>query len=245
MKKGRLNQVIAVVTGKKTRGMKVLTESHRGWNERALTGMSRTYEPKDEGGDRLPSEEGRVQLRASTVVKGVRDELIDFWDVVHTQEAGNTKASAKIVVDDTELTGLVPIGFLLFIHKQLTDLATFIDQLPVLPVDRNWEWDGNRNCYVSTPTQQARTKKVPHNFVKFEPTDRQPGQSEILYTDEPVGTWTTTHFSGAVPAEDKADMAARVRGVLDAVKRAREEANMLEVESSDVAKRLLDYILGE
>jgi hypothetical protein len=244
MATSKLNQIIAVVTGKKTRGMKVLTEAHRGWNDRALSGISRTYEPKDEDGDRLPSEEGRVQLRTSEVIEQVGEELTDFWNVVYLQELGNQSARAPIVVDDHELTPPLPVGFLLFIHKQLTDLATFVDNLPVLPLDRKWSWDETKNCYASVPTQQARTQKVPHNFVKFEPTDTQPGQSEIIYTDQPVGTWTTTHFSGAVPAQDKADMAKRVRRLLDATKRARETANTYEIEHEDIAETILDHVFG-
>jgi hypothetical protein len=57
-----------------------------------------------------------------------------------------------------------------------------------------------------------------------------------------VGTWTTTKFSGAIPARTRNDLLERVRKLLDAVKAAREEANGLEVKPQKVGAALLGYI---
>ena len=81
----RQNQIIAVVQGKKSRAQKALTEAHHGWHKDAISGISKTYEPKDVEGDRLPPESKLVHLN----VKGVaRDALVpveDWWNAVATQ----------------------------------------------------------------------------------------------------------------------------------------------------------------
>lgn len=241
----KLNQVVAVLQGKKTRGMALLTEAHRSWKPEGLMGLARVYEPKAEDGDKLPPEGRLVTARVKEVVRKVCEELVGFWDVVHTQESGNQEAAADIVLDNTALVRNVPVGMLLFLGKQLEDLGTFCKALPVLPADRDWAWDPNRNCYTTEPTRQNRTQKVPKTHVKFEPTEHHPGQADIVTVDEPVGTWETTHFSGAIPAQQKEAIVRRVCELQDAVKKAREAANMLEVEQKQVAKTILDYVFQE
>ncbi len=238
----KLNQIIALVQGKKTRGQAKLTEAHHSWKGDALMGLSRVYEPRAEGGDMLPSENKLVQLRVKDITAKTCAELRELWNLVHTQEQGNQCACADVTVDGVIIVANAPVGFLLFLAKQLEDLGTFCKGLPVLPADREWRWDGHRNCYVTEPTKQNRTQKVPRTHVKFEPTEHHPGQADILTVDEPVGTWSTTYFSGAIQAQEKEAIVARVTALQDAVKVARERANLLEVQKTDVAKAVLDFV---
>jgi hypothetical protein len=83
---------------------------------------------------------------------------------------------------------------------------------------------------------------VPKNHVKYEATKEHPAQVEMYMEDVWVGTWTTTKFSGAIPAAVRNAMLERMRKLLDAVKTAREEANNLEVRPVKVGAALLGYI---
>lgn len=65
MAKAKLNQIIAIVTGRKTRAQKLLTESHRGWNKDAIAGIEKTYRPLDDNGDQLPAESKKIHLNVS------------------------------------------------------------------------------------------------------------------------------------------------------------------------------------
>jgi len=245
MKNPKLNQIIAVTQSKKARAHNLLTTAHRGWHKDRVNGIARTYKPLDEDGEQLPSENRNVQLLVKEGIGQVAKELIDFYNVVATQEFGNTKAKAPVVVDEQQIIPTVPVTCLLFLEKQLNDLRTFISEFPTLPTDREWQWDENRNCYATKSEVTVKTKKVPTTHVKFQPTEHHPGDAEIINVDKTVGHWTTTHLSGALPAQDKADMIARVEAVQDAVKLAREEANSVEVEpQKNFGKLILNYIFS-
>lgn len=242
----RLNQIVAVVTGKKTRAAKLLTEAHHGWKPELITGLSRNYTPLDaESGEKLPPENKRVQVRVGDVVNKVCADLTDFIDVVATQETGNTIAKADVVVDGQVILKGVSISVLLFLEKQLTDLQTFVTSLPTLPTDKEWTFSEDANCYVTPSVEQIRSAKVATNFVKFAPTEFQPGQAEIVYVDKAVGTWTTKHFSGAIPAKLQSALLSKVVKLQDAVKVAREEANSSEVAQVKMGKDLLSFIFSD
>ena len=60
-----------------------------------------------------------------------------------------------------------------------------------------------------------------------------------------VGSWTTTRYSGAVPAATRNAMLERVRKLLDAVKAAREEANLMSVQPQKIGAALLRYVFDD
>ena len=67
----KLNQIIAIEKGTKSRTFQELTEAHQSLQKPALlSGISRTYRPKDEEGEQLPPESTRVQEKAGTSSAG-------------------------------------------------------------------------------------------------------------------------------------------------------------------------------
>ena len=128
----KLNQIIAVEKGVKNRSFTELTEAHHGLQKPALlAGISRTYQPKDEEGEQLPPESTRVQLRAEEVLRKTADSLTRLFDVTLTKDTANCAAKADVVVDGEVILSDVPVTYLLFLEKQLTDLYTFARKLPV------------------------------------------------------------------------------------------------------------------
>lgn len=242
----KLNQIIAVVSGKKTRTQQLLTETHRGWNKEAIAGVIRRYTPRDEAGEKLPPESKNVQLHVGTKISEIQRNLIDFWDVVATQECGNTGAVADIVDDaGTIVLAAVPVTVLLFLEKQLEDLRTFLVNLPTLPPDRTWTWDANRNCYATDTVETARSQKVPEVIVKYHATAEHPAQTELFAKDVTVGTWATTYLSSAIPSEKQQRMIARLNNLSEAVKRAREEANSREVSQFKIGQEIIGYVFND
>lgn len=66
----KLNQIIAVEKGVKAKSHQDLTAAHQGLQKPALlSGIARTYQPKDEEGEQLPPESTRVQVRAEDVLR--------------------------------------------------------------------------------------------------------------------------------------------------------------------------------
>ncbi|HEV2238916.1 MAG TPA: hypothetical protein VGR57_19815 [Ktedonobacterales bacterium] len=242
----RLNQIIAVEKGIKSQSFQELTEAHQALQKPALlSGIARTYRPKDEEGEQLPPEATRVQLKAQDVIHTTVESLTKLFDVTATKDWTNCRAKADVVVDGQVLLRQVPATYLLFLEKQLVDLHTFVKKLPVLDASETWTYDSSTDAWATEPVQTLRTKKVPRNHVKAEATDKHPAQVEVYYEDITVGYWRTVKFSGALPAQRVNELLARVERLQEAVKFAREEANSLDVEEQKVGEPFFRYLFGD
>ncbi len=188
----KLNQIIAVEKGVKTKAHHDLTAAHHGLQKPALlAGISRTYQPKDEEGEQLPPESTRVQVQAEEVLRDTARTLTRLFDVTATKDWANCTARADVTVDGRALLTGVPVSYLLFLEKQLTDIATFVRKLPVLDASESWVHDPSTDAWKTDPVRTVRTRKVPRNHVKAEATEHHPAQVEVYYEDVPVGYWTT------------------------------------------------------
>lgn len=242
----KLNQIIAVTAGKKSRNQKTITEVHHQLQKSALLdGIARTYRPKDEEGEKFPPERKHVQLKVKDAVLKVKQELAELFDVVATQDYTNCLAKADVKVDGVTLVEKVPVTYLLFLEKQLVDLATFVEKLPTLDPAETWKFSPEADCHASDPYDTVKTKKVFRNHVKAEATQQHPAQVETYSEDVVVGYWTTIKFSGAIHSKEKNDMLERVRKLQESVKCAREEANSTDVNVVKVGAKVLDFILGK
>lgn len=239
----RLNQIIAVEKGVKSKAFQTITDAHHKLQKQALLGgISRTYRPKDEEGEQLPPESTRVQVSVDEAIVEVRRALVELFDVTATKEWANCKATANVEVDGRALLTSVPVTYLLFLEKQLTDLHTFVKKLPTLDPADTWEFDANVGFYATEPVETVRTKKIPRVLVKAVATDKHPAQTEVYYEDVPVGYWRTVKFSGAMPAARIQELLRRIEVLQQSVKIAREEANNAEVTQEKLGDRVFAYL---
>jgi hypothetical protein len=242
---GRLNQIIAVEKGIKSRSYGELTDAHQSLQKTALlAGIARNYQAKDEDGETYPPESTRVQLRAEEVLRQTAATLTRLFDVTATKDWANCTAKANVTVDGRTLIEDVPATYLLFLEKQLTDLHTLVSKLPVLDASETWVFDQTADCWATEPVQTTKTKKIPRNHVKAEATEKHPAQVEVYYEDVVVGHWRTVKFSGALPATRIKELLDRVDKLQQAVKFAREEANNSEVTDVKVGEKVFDYLFG-
>lgn len=240
---GKLNQVIAVVAGKKTKAKDTLTAAyHKIQKAELFSGISKTYRPKDEDGDQLPSESKSIQTKVGDLISEVCDSLTDMFNVVATQDWANCQAKADVSVNGKMIVKGVPVTHLLFLEKQLTDLNTFVGKLPVLDPSESWEYNETSDYYATIPSETARTKKTPRNHIKYEATKEHPAQVEMYYEDVVAGYWKTIKFSGAIPAKKKNEISERVKLLHEAVVKAREEANSIEATPITIGKPILDFV---
>jgi hypothetical protein len=154
-------------------------------------------------------------------------------------------AKANVVVDNVTVLKDVPVTTLLFLEKQLVDIHTFVEKLPVLDPGEDWDYSPDVDYYASEAYQTTKTKKVLKNHVKAEATKEHPAQVETYTEDVVVGYWTTVKFSGAMPAKEKNELLDRVRKLQEAVKLAREEANGMEVQTKKIGAAVLHYVFGK
>lgn len=239
----KLNQIIAVLKGVKASTNREVTEVYKALQRtEPMKGIIRTYQPKNEDGDQLPSESTKVQVKVDELISQASEAFVRLFDITLTQEVANAKAKANVVVDGKTILSNVPVTYLLFLEKQLTDLGTMIGKIPTLDPAEEWVYDSNIGAYKTDTIKTVRTKKIPRNHVRAEATDKHPAQVDVYNEDVLVGYWSTTKLSGALPADRVAELAKRVEQLKEAVKFAREEANSTEVEQQKAGQQVINYI---
>lgn len=244
-----LNQVIAVRASVKGDADQALTKHYHLLQRAALLqGLSRTYTPKDDDGFRYPAETTNVQVKVEEVLRGVADDMTKLFDVTAAMDWTNQHARADVVLVNGQqpvvLLADVPVSYLMFLEKQLTHLETLVRKLPTLDSTENWTLDVATDVYKSEPIGTVKSAKIRRNHVLAAATDRHPAQVESYAEDIPVGTWSTVKFSGALPAQRVNRMLVRVRTLMEAIKYAREQANMEEIMDPKPGRRIFEYLFA-
>lgn len=240
-----LNKIVAVEKGARTRTEGRITEAyHRAQKGDTFSGVARTYKPKDDDGDKLPEENQKIVNNSKDVIELFAQAQEEFIDVIATKDYGNCDAVADVVVDGEVLLAGVPVSHLLFLEKRLNEIKAFVGKLPTLSPTEEWEFDENQGVWRSQVTTTTRTQKVPDVQVLYEATDKHPAQVQPFNRDVIVGYWDTVKFSSALPASTVNTFLERANKLQDAVKFAREQANMTEVDQRKVGGKLLSYIFS-
>lgn len=244
-----LNQILAVrASVKGDVEKKLFAHHHRLRQPVLLSGMARTYVPRDDEDYRFPDEGQTVQVKARQVLDEIAADMADLFDVTAAMDWTNQHARADVVLlgGDQPVTLLtdVPVTYLLFLEKQLLGIEDLVRKLPVLPPTEQWELDPATDTYKTPRVGTTKTKKVMRNHVKAEATDRHPAQVDTYTEDVPIGTWYTVKFSGALPAEQVNKMLNRVHELQKAVKFAREQANMEDVVKVNPGRTVMDYLFA-
>lgn len=241
----KLNQIIALEKGVKGNAEQAIVRAYAD-TQRAdqFAGLVRTYQPLEEGGYVLPAESRRVIAHAPALVTKVQAALERLFDLTLTKDFTNAQATADIRVGDVLLAQDVPVTTLLWLEKQLNALRNFIAALPVTDIADAWTWDQEQQVYRSQVVTTLRSRKVEEHVVVVPPTDKHPAHVEKVTKDVPEGEWSTTKLSGAISPFQRDKYLAQVTAVADAVKVAREQANMTEVTDRAMGNAILNYVFG-
>ena len=243
----KLNQIIAVEKGIKSRVYSDLTGLNKMVQKPDLfNGLVKKYEKKDDESEDLPGEKKRVQLTVKEVLRNMENSMSELMTVTARKDYTNCEAKADVVVNEKVLVPQAPVSYLLFLEKTLTDVRTFVGNLPVLDEAETWNFDKNSGLYNTEPTKTHRTKKVQKPIVLYAHSAEHPAQTQLITEDIIAGYWNQVKQSGATPKTQKQVMTEKVDALLRAVKEAREAANIHEeVKSPEVGVAIFDYILGE
>jgi hypothetical protein len=241
----KLNQVIAIEKGAKNRIYSAITELHKNAQKADLYyGFNKNYEPKEEGSEQFPPEQKKVLLRSDDVLSETKKLFAEFLDITATKDFANVSAKADVKVGGNTLIKDVPVPYLLFLEKQLTDLRTFVDKMPTLDEADDWRKDEATGLFKTETTKTHRTSKVQEAIVLYDATEKHPAQTQLITKDVIVGYWNQTKQSGAITRGDKRKLLERIESVLSAVKSAREEANSVEAPEKKVGEDILGYIFA-
>ena len=241
----KLNQIIAIEKGVKSRAYAAITEMHKANQKPDLfNGFSKQYRKKDEEGEQYPPEEKLVQVTVGKTLESLREHLTQIFDVTATKDWANCEARADITIEGEMIAEQVPATYLLFLEKQLTDLRTFIDALPTLDTADHWQEDVNSGLFRTNSLPTQRTKKEQRPIVLYEATKEHPAQTQLITEDIVVGYWDTVKQSGALPVPRREILLKRVDALQRAVKMAREEANGVEATEQKIGQQIFRYLLA-
>lgn len=241
----KLNQIVAVVAGKKTRTEKDFGDLNKIVQKPELFhGLNRQYQPIEEGGEELPAEAKFPQKNAREIVTNVRDILTGIIDAVATQEYGNQTAKADVKVNGQVIIKQVPVTVLLYLDKQLSDLNTFVGNIPTLDPAERWTYNDQTGQWQTEVVKTVRTKKTQKPIVLYQATDKHPAQTQLITEDVTAGHWLTTKYATVMSATEKQGIQARIAQLQEGVRIAREEANGVEVEQIKIAEPFLKFVFG-
>jgi hypothetical protein len=209
----------------------------QGWD-----GFTKSYQPREEGGVGLPPETKLVTMNANELWKEFTDSYGKLINAAATKDYANTKAKAAIIVDGTTLIDNVPAPYLLWLQKALVDFRTFLNRMPVLPADEQWEYDPNRGHHVSKASKTVKTDQRAKPIVLYPHSVEHPAQTQLIKETEIVGDWTTTKFHGGLPRDERKRLLGNVQKLLGAVQAALAEANSVKAEAEEPFQILFDYI---
>lgn len=248
----KLNQILAIEKGTKTRAERGVTDLHKRSEKTALFegrhGAYRALEEEKTGGvkgDPQPDKVQLVQCTSERALQECRDVLTRLYDVVATKDKTNTETKATVEIDGQVIMEDVPVSFLIYMEKQLNDLETYVRKLPVLPADKEWNYDANQGFFVTEPVMTFTTKKTPRTIVKYEATPEHPAQTEMFMEDITVGEWKTVFQHGGFPVDRKNQVLQNITQLKNAVKFAREEANAVQVTDIKVGNAVFDFLFAK
>jgi len=174
--------------------------------------------------------------------------IIRQLDVIYQKEKTNSKAVADVVFEDEDgnantIAASVPVTALVQYEKILTTVRLCAEQIPTLDPAFKWTPDLTQaGVYKTDEFQKSRTKKVVKPIVMYDATKEHPAQTQLITSDEPVGTWTELLTSGALSPLQKSQLLAKIDHMIEAVKRARSKANKTEAETTKIGAAIVKAI---
>lgn len=173
------------------------------------------------------------------------EAVAKFFDAVLQKEATNQNAKADLVIGTQVIAKDVPATFLLGLETKLKELRHVLESAPTLAPGVAWEKDENlgKGVYVmKNPDEKMKTAKTFMHKVLYEATDKHPAQIEKWEEQTAVGKYVTNVQSGMLSPADKSVLLGNCDTLIQAVKKARMKANMVDVVEINIGNDLMNFI---
>jgi len=239
----KLNQVIAVEKGIKAKAQSDVDAIFKAAQKPSLfDGFVKTYRKKREDDEDVPTQQQVVQMNAELALSQIADRWVGLFDVTAQKDYANCGSRADVVVDELVVLKDVPVTYLLFLEKQLTDLFTIVSKFPTLDPAQRWLTDTSSGQHYTSPEFTTRTKKVQRPLVLYPHSTEHPAQTQLITEDVSVGTYEHVRYSGAIPEPRQRELLGRIAELQRAVKVAREQANMIDAPEKAVGRSLFGWL---
>lgn len=250
---GKLHELLAAektVVGSANAVMKETGDKFR--NENFFRGQDKSLRMIVESPENAAMEAAAAEHRAlPSTVGATLEYALGMWadaeDLLASKNVTNTKALADIEFRGRVVASGVPVDELMGLEARLERMkADVFSHMPTLDATRRWAHDETdpKGVWVSGPDRTAKTQKVLFPVVLAPATDKHPAQVKEASRDEVVGTFETTHRSGAATTLQKADVLTALDELIVEIKRARQRANSVEVTQVRIGKAIRDILMG-
>jgi len=245
---GKLHEVIAVekdLEGKKNRIVRETADVFRS-KAGLFEGMTKTYAPLEEDGDKYPAENVVMETTVPARIKYTLPTLAKYMDAVCSKECTNTKATASVEVGGEIVLEDMPATALLNLESRLKEMRLMLEAIPTLTVNLEWKEDERReNTFMQAAAVSQRSVKHEDFVVVVKPTEFHPAEIRPTVVDKVVGNWTTVNCSGKISSIEKSRLLENCDTLLQATKQARQRANMQEVEEKNISDSIFSFIFDE
>ena len=222
---------------------KIVSETKHVFKGRDLfEGVKKEYFPKVEGGQPFEGLEKNVVTTVKKRLEWTERKITDTIDFEATRDVTNLKAVADLEVDGVTVARALPVTFLLSLEKRLKEVRDYYDGIPTLDLSKTWTDTGTEGILKFGPVDSYKVEKKTVPLILHPGTEKHPPQVKDMIDEVMVGTWKTTHFTGAAHPGDKARWIERIDKLILAVNKAKAKANEAEVESKQVGKALFNFI---
>ena len=220
-------------------------------NQGLFMGQRTTYQPLEGYADE-PSKRGFVNVQSTVEeqLDWMKEHTKDFMDVVFSIEKTNAsgKVKAKLVVDGQDWGDYTSLELLRL--KTTLDNSKFKElykEIPVRSAAEIWKlsedstFDG-REVY-ETPINEGYAKTtIKESYILPDTQEGRPPMVAEKSNQVNVGKYSSQMFSGAISMQQRATMQRKYDTLYKAVIEALENANNVEIETSDLGSKIMTYI---
>lgn len=245
-----LHEILAVEGDREGNAKRILTEAKSTFGDKPnlFTASLKSTSMFADNLAPVPDEHVAMVTTVGEKLEYVSSVVAGYFDIVFQKDSANQRATADVVVDGEVLIANAPVTWLLGMETKLKEVRKVLENIPTLQPGIYWEEDpGHEKGSVfrtKHPVKRFKTQKVIKHSVLYEATAQHPAQIEKWNEMENVGEITETVWSGMVSPAVKASILSRADKLIQAVKKARQRANVTEVESCNVGEKLFGYLLG-
>lgn len=254
MAKGKLHELLAVLTSIDEEARKIVDETKVTFTKKAhlFVGQSRrlTMFSESRAGENT-IENKDVDETVMGKLGYMMKSLVRSINAAATREQTNAIASAEVMIDGQSLFGrALPATALLMLEDKLRQIRSVVELVPTLEPGISWipdpQFQDGRYCSAVPEISFREEKEVQHKILT-EAIVRDgvgiPAQIEKWTANIRVGRYEAIKKSGTISPAQKSDILGRVDKLLRAVKSARARANATEIEDVKIGATIADFIL--
>jgi len=249
---GKLHELLAVEPDLDGAQKKIMTEAVNTFAKKAnlFMGFVKQLKLYDEEAPEQEPERLHMETTVGEKLDYVSDFVSRYIDAVFQKETANQKAKADIELPSGGILAKdVPATMLLGLESKLKVLRGMYEAIPTLQPGIEWvpnESLGKGVYETKFPEIAFKTEKtIQHKILDkahIEDGVGIPAQIEKWSETKNVGKYTKTVFSGMLTSAEKSAMINRIDNLIQGVKKARQRANMQDVEDVKIGRKLMDFI---